>query len=306
MNKIQQVSITIIFMMITFDCFSWTMEFSFDKGIPGERISEFSDSSGTLYDNSISYEGENSIQMNVKEGTAGFGNWGGVKDLPSPLTDGDTLWTRISMFVPTDFDFTTNTGYLKFLRYKVSSAENTHRGYQEILIAQNGTFRFVSELGNTVILRMASSSSSFQSGDGIVGLTSGETGTLHEQYASDRLSVNYTKGGPNYMDGETIKNTRTGATAVVSRVASNKVTDFGSSSPIQKGVWENLLFGVKFGSSDAKVVVYKEAGGSMGPDGKRLGGTYELIFTKTSELTLTEPTDLVKSVDSWGRIKLML
>ncbi|MCF6226990.1 MAG: hypothetical protein L3J22_11915 [Xanthomonadales bacterium] len=108
----------------------WTLDFDFDNGEPGEQVTEFSDASGhTYYDTSVVYAGTNSAQMNIQQGAEGFGFWGGRKQFPSELGEGDELWIRLRTFFPTDFNFNTNLAFLKFLRVHIREDDGTHIGY---------------------------------------------------------------------------------------------------------------------------------------------------------------------------------
>ncbi|MCF6236499.1 MAG: polysaccharide lyase [Gammaproteobacteria bacterium] len=128
---------------------AWVINFNFDEGEEGVKVTEFSDAAGyTVYDKNIVYSGNGSAQLNIKKGSDGWGVWGGRKKLPTDLGEGDEVWVKIRTFMPENFDYTTNFT-LKFLRFHIATAGGGHLGYTDIYINNDGTYRYQNELYTT-------------------------------------------------------------------------------------------------------------------------------------------------------------
>lgn len=66
--------------------------------------------------------GKQSCKFSIKQGSEGWPStggpleWGGIFSFPAKVPVGGEVWARVSMWVPTTFPISTNTGMLKFLR----------------------------------------------------------------------------------------------------------------------------------------------------------------------------------------------
>ena len=52
---------------------------------------------------------------------AAYGAFGGILYLPTFIAEGEELWVGFHMFIPEDFSFETNTGYLKYIRFNTAA-----------------------------------------------------------------------------------------------------------------------------------------------------------------------------------------
>lgn len=282
---------------------AFTLDFNFNDGVPGEAVTEFSDAAGqTFYDTNIVYDGANSAQMNIQQGANGWGVWGGRKQLPSELGEGDELWIRLRTFFPTGFDFNTNLNFLKFLRVTVKEGDGTPIGNHDLMIYNDGRYLHANELGNTAV-RMVVFEDEYDYaqnmiiGETIIGQTSGAsaivTGLKPTGYNFD-----YATDSSTFLQFETI----VGQTSVENRtrsryIVSNNNTIFGSDYPIQTNVWETIVYRLKFSSTEPLLQFYKHIGATgFDSDGKPIGGSMQLIYEDALDKTLKSPTDKVTAM----------
>ncbi len=282
------------------------MDFDFNNGVPGEQVTEFSDASGhTYYDTTIVYDGANSAQMNIQQGADGWGLWGGRKQFPSELGEGDEVWVKVHTFFPTDFNIIADP-FLKFLRFRVKTGSGTHLGYVDLYIMNDGSYRYQNELSTTRRLKfrnLISVSTDYIVGETITGLGSGATATVRAIKAapeasaeqSDRVVFDYTNG-LTFERWENVEGLTSGTTYELNRVESNSVTNFGPQQPVRKGVWETYVYRVRFSASSPLVQVYKHTGESgFDADNKPIGGALTLLFEDTTDYTLKQATDKANS-----------
>ncbi len=132
--------------------FSITM--NAEDGTPGEKAqskdcrkgneSTFtSDAGRTFYTADESFSGSKSLELNVTEGSRGFGKLGGIIDLPKcthadgrKLVKGDDIWIRLRLKFPVGFEFNPQ-GRNKFLRLRTYHNDNGVRkseGYNDLYI----------------------------------------------------------------------------------------------------------------------------------------------------------------------------
>jgi len=89
--------------------------------------------------------------MTITEGQGGFGAWGGIIVLPSPLLKGDRLWYQHYYWMPEDYILSTTPGWLKYLRFLTRTAADTHVGYldcyinDDVLGTPDSTYRWILE-----------------------------------------------------------------------------------------------------------------------------------------------------------------
>lgn len=79
----------------------------------------------TVYSTEQVGTGKQSCKLSIAQGSDGFPaagvEWGGMVDMPNPVTVGQELWVRLSVYVPQTFQVTTNGGVLKFVRLHTRS-----------------------------------------------------------------------------------------------------------------------------------------------------------------------------------------
>jgi hypothetical protein len=103
----------------------------------GSGSDQWSSADGaTVGDATHVFEGHQSFKMHADKGTPNnsgeYGNWGGIKSLPSVLHQGDTLHGQVALYLPTNFDWSAGP-QLKFLRvHTADGATQNNRGYHDI------------------------------------------------------------------------------------------------------------------------------------------------------------------------------
>ena len=281
------------------DLSDWTLDLNFDDGVPGEQVSEFTDASGlTTYNNNIIYNGQNSAQLSIHQGSDGWGSWGGRKELPELLGEGDELWVRVRTFMPEDFDYSTNFA-LKFLRFRVSSGDGDHIGYVDIYIRNDGTYKYQNEQYTTTRFIFSSLQGEYQVGETVLGSNSGASATItaiKPATADNAIHIvfSYSDDSEPFQRWENITGLSSGATGVLDRVDTNSVTNFGSEYPVRKSVWETYVYRVRFSTTNPLIQFYKHIGESgFTNDGKPIGGNLQLLFEDTSDQTLGSPSSLI-------------
>jgi len=131
--------------------FAFTISISGNDGIVGQQVissngeqsgeqSFISDSGGTFYTDEESYSEGKSLEMNIQQGSTGFGSFGGIMEFPSyteiggeRLVKGDEIWVRLRIKFPGDFEFNQN-GRNKFLRLRTFSGTGVHEGYNDLYL----------------------------------------------------------------------------------------------------------------------------------------------------------------------------
>lgn len=129
--------------------FAWTEMRDFNNGILGQKAQGAdgfsSDAGDSIYANSQVSEGANSAKLSIDQGATAYGRWGGVIGFPE-LVKGNEIWVSLDIYVPSDFDTSTNTGVLKFLRLRQKNGDGSHTGYLDMLIDNvQGAFRILKE-----------------------------------------------------------------------------------------------------------------------------------------------------------------
>lgn len=120
-----------------FDAVASTLKMTFDYGIPSERIQSgdcikygepvFTSTAGrTFYTEAESFGPGKSAELNVIQGSTGFGTLGGVINFPSctnfddsagKIIKGQEIWVSVKLKFPTGFEFN-QEGRNKFLRLR--------------------------------------------------------------------------------------------------------------------------------------------------------------------------------------------
>lgn len=154
--KRSKILLAICTAVISTSSFGWTKISDFNDGTAGSTAKggdAFSGSSGMVtYARAGEHptlEGFQSAKLAVPAGETAFGKWGGIVEFPQPLTRGDEVWISFYMYVPSGFDYSTDTGFLKFIRLRQRNADGSHSGYLDTLIqdtrSNNGIFTILKE-----------------------------------------------------------------------------------------------------------------------------------------------------------------
>lgn len=121
----------------------WTLKSNFDDGVTGTKaesptgITEAF--SLTVISADRSFSGKKSAKMGIKQGTDGWGDWGGILSHTKKCVEGDELWFRVRSFFPTNF-VPVAFPRLKFLRV------HTAEGHIDLYILPNGGFAYNNEI----------------------------------------------------------------------------------------------------------------------------------------------------------------
>jgi hypothetical protein len=127
---------------------AWTWDNNCEGGTVGSLLSAaqltgFTDPfSLTVYSNAQAATGSESCKMGVTAGSDGWGIWGGTITFPATIPNGGQVWARVSLFVPSGFNVTTNDGVLKFMRIHTATSGNANVGYHDLLITNPGSTQY--------------------------------------------------------------------------------------------------------------------------------------------------------------------
>ena len=96
----------------------------------------------TVYTDEYSYSGDRALELTIKEGSTGFGSFGGSIDFEKcshiggrNLVKGDEIWIRARLLFPSGFEF--NNGSNKFMRlrsYNRIDGRTKSEGYNDLYI----------------------------------------------------------------------------------------------------------------------------------------------------------------------------
>ena len=121
--------------MIQLPAFGWTFNQPCD-GTPGSNVPGLF--SLSVYDDAVlAQSGPTSCRLGIRGGTNGWNDWGGTMEFPQPLVRGDEIWLRLYIYVPSSFDYGSNTG-LKFMRVHTDNADGSNAGYFDIIHMPDG------------------------------------------------------------------------------------------------------------------------------------------------------------------------
>jgi len=150
----KKLFLTLFFCAISGGAAAFTISINGDEGTVGQNVvskdcqqaneSSFtSDSGGTFYTDTESYMGGKSLELNIKQGSLGFGSLGGIINFPScthtggkRLIKGDEIWVRLRIKFPNNFEFNQN-GRNKFLRlrtFHLDGIKKVSEGYNDLYI----------------------------------------------------------------------------------------------------------------------------------------------------------------------------
>ncbi|CBL45927.1 Hypothetical protein HDN1F_23440 [gamma proteobacterium HdN1] len=114
---------TVFFSTSSVSASAWTVLKDFNSGSNGSIAQGNSDafSAGAMasvYSKERTFEGGQSAELNITQGSKGEGSWGGIIKFPQRLVKNDSLWVRLRVMMPRDFDFNAygEGNRLKFLR----------------------------------------------------------------------------------------------------------------------------------------------------------------------------------------------
>src|ERR1700742_982235 len=118
---------------------AWTQHIDCEGGTVGAQVAQgtpnlFTNSfTGTLYSKTQVGSGAESCQMSIPQGSDGWDIWGGIYQFPAHATAGSQLWYRVSVFVPSGFNYT-GSPMLKFMRVHTTSPSSSNQGYLDFYI----------------------------------------------------------------------------------------------------------------------------------------------------------------------------
>jgi hypothetical protein len=120
--------------------YPWTWNLNCEGGTPGSKVphtKEWENFSKTVYSNAQAATGSQSCQMGITGKSDGWGEWGGILTFPSPVAAGGEVWVRLSMFVPSNFNWVSPNGGMpgKFMRVHTATAKGANVGYHDLFIA---------------------------------------------------------------------------------------------------------------------------------------------------------------------------
>ncbi len=141
------ISLFIALTLFTTHAFAWEITADFEGGTIGEKAESpnydaFGIAAGnSKYASSPAISGSQSASVFAKQGSTGFGVWGGGFDFPQDLKEGDTIWARLNVYYPSGwtFDCSPCTQGVKFMRIHTKSSGGSNEGYHSNLIKGGST-----------------------------------------------------------------------------------------------------------------------------------------------------------------------
>ena len=98
---------------------------------------------GTSLSTAQSAGGSQSCRLEIVQGSEGWPSSGGplefgaIVSFPAPVRVGADVWVRLKLFVPDNFDVSTDMGMLKFIRLHTKSSE-AYGGYLDLFFGTGG------------------------------------------------------------------------------------------------------------------------------------------------------------------------
>ena len=137
---LRTVSVSLLLLLFSSHVNAWTISQNYDSEILGAKCAKWG-SSHSHISNKAKASPQNSCAQTIDAGATGFGQWGGILDLPSALHNGDEIWIRLRTFMPIGFNYDSTSGgnRLKFLRVRTFHADGTHLGYDDWYINPKGS-----------------------------------------------------------------------------------------------------------------------------------------------------------------------
>jgi hypothetical protein len=127
---------------------AWTWDNTCEGGTVGALVAQTSLTgftstfSSTVYSKDQAATGTQSCKLGITAGSDGWGQWGGTITYPSKISSGGQVWARVSLFVPSGFNLTTNDGILKFMRIHTANSGGSNVGYHDLLISLPGFLEY--------------------------------------------------------------------------------------------------------------------------------------------------------------------
>lgn len=137
-------------LFVSLSAYGWTIELDFEQNTAGQRCAFDDAANQSFVSTARASNGTRSCEFNINQGATGFGDWGGIVDLPSNLTSGDEIWIRVKTYWPTGFNYdsTSEGNRLKFIRLHTRTSSDSNQGYDDWYINPQGAtqpFRFIFE-----------------------------------------------------------------------------------------------------------------------------------------------------------------
>ena len=130
---------------------SWIIRADFERGLGTTAIGSdaFSGTTQAIISDEVSAVSGTKVAKLPITSTCGgcFGVWGGIIDFPAPLSKGDEVRIKLSIYWPNGFNYNANP-WLKFLRVKTLNASGGNGGYDDIYIPNSGdahAYQFIYE-----------------------------------------------------------------------------------------------------------------------------------------------------------------
>jgi len=133
------------FLALPLPAMAWTHHIDCEDGAPGTLPANQKGTdaaywgTNTLYSTEQVGTGKQSCKFSIKQGSEGWPGtggpleWGAIFKLPVAVNVGEELWTRVSVFLPNDFQIVSNSGMLKFIRLHTRTA-TTNTGCLDLLM----------------------------------------------------------------------------------------------------------------------------------------------------------------------------
>lgn len=143
----QLISIFAAFLIATLSAHAnaWTIHSSFDEGDIGEKadrgVDGFHGAGGLSTYSTTNRLKDKSARIAIKEGSTGYGTWGGEFRFPEKAYKGETIWFLVHTYMPKGFDhYSYGEGNrLKFLRVQTFSESGSNHGYNDLYFDVKGS-----------------------------------------------------------------------------------------------------------------------------------------------------------------------
>ncbi|WP_416398269.1 heparin lyase I family protein [Allohahella sp. A8] len=182
---------------------AWTVKIDCENSAAGSVLQGaggFNDAaSKTVVSTTNVVSGRHSCASTIRKDTTGWAEFGGRKVLPGKLVKGDSVWVKIDLFLPKDFDFNSYSAgnRLKFMRFHTKSdapaefCKGKNEGYVDWLIYP--TYKIFGDAGFGIIQECQQMWREFGSYSGGVHMKTGEWQTYEMHVVFDNIP--WSKGG---------------------------------------------------------------------------------------------------------------
>lgn len=274
---------------------SFTENMTFDVGTLGVQVNEFTSAQGnTVYQNTQVLAGGQAAQCTIHQGKSAFSTWGGVKDFPVALVDGDNLYLTANLFFPSDWSMLTNFA-LKLFRLFRTGSMGENRGFMDLYINPDLTFKVQNEqpLSEKIDLNFANADviGTFQVGEVCEeidnsDIPTGNTVTIRAIRSDDgSLVINETgQVNANVLTRHfRLRGQTSGATCRM-RAVKNPAYNANYDIPgvaVALNTWEKYIFHVRFSRSNPLIEVWRDVAGTM-----------TLLYSDATDYTLQFADDI--------------